>query len=66
MPVNKYEICFLLCLLNIYFMSVLNIFIQRSLNTLLKFISKYFKFFDTIINGIIHISIISSDVMLGN
>ena len=34
----------LLCLLNISFMSVLNVFIHRSFNTLLKFIYKYFIF----------------------
>ena len=58
MPVNQYETCFLLCLLNISFMSVLNIFLHRSFNTLLKFISNYFNFFDAIINGIICISVI--------
>ena len=54
-PVNKHETCFLLCLLNISFMSVLNIFIHRSFNTLLKFIS--ILFFDAIINGNICISV---------
>ena len=45
LPVHKYEICFLLCLLNSSFMSVLNVFIHRSFNTLLKYISKYFILF---------------------
>ena len=56
LPVNKYEIYFLLCLINISFMHLLKVFIHRSFNTLLEFISMYF--FDAIVNGIICISVI--------
>ena len=56
---------FPLCLLNISFMSVLNVFIHKSFNTQLKFISKYF-FLDAIVNGIIYISVICFGVWIGN
>ena len=49
--------------LNISFMSVLNVLINRSFNTLLKFISKYF--FYVIVNGIICISVMCFGVWIG-
>ena len=65
LPAHKYEICFLLCLLNISFMCALNVFIHISFNTLFKYISKYFMF-SCNYKWIICISVICFGVWKGN